>query len=235
MVKRKARGNMTTQPAQPSTLSQSISKTLSEDIVGGVLPPGFKLDEQMLAERFNVSRTPVRDALHELATTRLVQYQPRKGFSVAQIDTTSLDDMFEAATEIESMCARLCALRASSTNRARLESIFHEGQEAAAAEDAKRYAELDQKFHAAIYAGTHNDTIAGIAAALRQRLAPFRQRVFFTVERIGTSAAEHRTIMEAILAQDKSAAEAAMRKHTARAAINVTQHFAKLSAHGAPE
>lgn len=220
---------MTSQPVQASTLSQSISKALSEDIVGGRLPPGYKLDEQMLAERFNVSRTPVRDALHDLATTRLVEYRPRKGFSVAHIDTTSLDDMFEASTEIECMCARLCALRASSTNRARLEQIFHEGEAAAAAGDAKLYAELDQKFHAAIYAGTHNDTIAGIAAALRQRLAPFRQRVFFSAERIGTSAAEHKTIIEAILAQDKVAAETAMRKHTARAAINVTQHFAKLT------
>lgn len=212
-----------------TTLSQTIAQSLAEQIVAGQLEPGRKLDELSLAARFNVSRSPVRDALHELATTQLVEYFPRRGFAVAHIDPSKLEDMFEAASEIEALAARMCALRAGATDRSRIELIHKESQAALADNDVKTYAALNDDFHLAIYAGARNMTIEQTALNLRQRLAPFRLRVFFSPNRVQTSLAEHDAIVQAILAQNADEAAHAMRKHSAGSVMNVMQHFSKVT------
>lgn len=211
------------------TLSQTIAQSLAEQIVAGQLEPGRKLDELSLAARFNVSRSPVRDALHELATTQLVEYFPRRGFAVAHIDPNRLEDMFEAASEIEALAARMCALRAGATDRSRIELIHKEAQSALASNDVKAYAALNEDFHLAIYAGARNMTIQETALNLRQRLAPFRLRIFFSPDRVQTSLAEHDAIVQAILTQNSDEAAQAMRKHSAGSVMNVMQHFSKVA------
>jgi DNA-binding GntR family transcriptional regulator len=212
-----------------TTLSQTIARSIADDIVAGRLPPGQKLDEHTLAKRFEVSRTPVRDALRELAVTRLVKYLPHRGFSVVRIDGGELDDMFEAVAEVEALCARLCALRAGSTDRTRIGHIHQQGRRFARKRDAPGYARANEEFHAAIYDGARNTTIKTVALELRQRLAPFRSRVFYSIDRIQSSCAEHDEITSAILAEDGDSAAESMRKHAARSALNVIQHFKGLS------
>lgn len=211
-----------------TTLSENISQKLADDIIRGQLPPGRKLDEQSLATRFKVSRSPVRDALRQLAATRLVDYFPRRGFSVAKIDPNGLDDMFEAASELEALCAKLCALRAGATDRKRIELIHEKAKQAIAANDTQTYSALNEELHLAIYAGARNKTIEIVATNLRQRLAPFRSRVFFNASnRAKSSSAEHEHVVRAILANDGEAAMNAMRDHAAHTAMNVIQYFSQ--------
>lgn len=210
------------------THSQAIADRLAEEIIRGQVAPGTRLDEQSLATRFKVSRSPVRDALRQLAATHLVEYLPHRGFSVARLDPADLDQMFEAAAELEALCARLCALRAGSTDRKRIEHIHQQAKQAVASRDTKTYAALNEDLHRTIYAGARNKTLEGVALNLRQRLAPFRARLFFTADnRMRGSHAEHEVIVRAILGQDASAAAAAMRDHAAQSAMNVSQHLAK--------
>ncbi len=204
------------------TLSQEIAKKLIVDIVSGALGPGTRLDEQSIAKRFKVSRTPVRDALRHLAASRLVEFAPRRGFSVSSIDRGKLQDAYEAFSEIEALCARLCALRAGITERARLEAIHGEATILARKPDYEKYALINDAFHDTIYAGAHNDTLRNIARDLRQQLLPFRSRVFFEIE---NSQAEHRALLDAILAKDADGAAAAMLRHTSRAALLVLNHI----------
>jgi DNA-binding GntR family transcriptional regulator len=210
------------------TRSQTIASSLAQRIVEGQFPPGHKLDEHELAARYEVSRTPVRDALLELSTTRLIEYSPRRGFSVAHINFNEFKDIFEAASEVEALCGRLCALRAGPMDLARIEQIHEEGQGAADRKAAKDYAAANERLHAAIYAGTHNETIERIALDLRKRLAPFRARVFYSPERIRTSVSEHDEIVRALIAQDSERAAESMRSHAARSVLNVLQHFSKV-------
>lgn len=210
------------------THSQAISERLAEEIIRGQLAPGTRLDEQSLATRFKVSRSPVRDALRQLAATHLVEYFPHRGFSVARLDPVGLDQMFEAAAELEALCARLCALRAGATDRKRIEHIHQQAKQAVTGRATKTYAALNEDLHRTIYAGARNKTLEGIALNLRQRLAPFRARLFFTADnRMRGSHAEHDAIVKAILAQDAGAAAEAMRDHAAHAAMNISQHFGK--------
>ncbi|MDH7799243.1 MULTISPECIES: GntR family transcriptional regulator [unclassified Beijerinckia] len=211
-----------------TTLSQTIAQSLAEQIVAGQLEPGRKLDEMSLAARFNVSRSPVRDALHELVTTQLVEYFPRRGFAVAHIEPTKLEDMFEAASEMEALAARMCALRASAADRSRIEFLHKQASAALDRNDVKAYAALNEDFHLAIYAGARNKTIEEMAINLRQRLAPFRLRVFFSPDRVQTSLSEHDAIVQAILAQNSGDAAQAMRDHSTGSVMNVMQHFSKI-------
>lgn len=208
------------------TLSQTISDRLAEEIVLSRFQPGERLDEQSIATRFGVSRSPVRDALRQLAATRLVEYLPRRGFSVASMATSELDGVFEASVEIEALCAKLCALRAAPSERKRIELVHQQAARAVAEGDAKAYAEFNDEFHALIYAGARNKTLQDLAQSLRQRLAPFRSRGFFLTEnRLQHSHVEHASVVAAVLAHDGAAASQAMHSHAANSAMNVLQHL----------
>ena len=82
---------------------------LEDDIVNGVLRPGERLDEAALAERFKVSRTPIREAFKNLVGTGLVETIPNRGTFVTDIGLPQLIEMFEVMAELEGMCARLAA------------------------------------------------------------------------------------------------------------------------------
>ena len=154
-----------------STLSQKISQRLARDIVDGVLKPGAKLEEIVLAKRFRVSRSPVRDALRELAATGLIESQPRRGFSVATIDLAGLLDLFEAASEVEGLCAKLCALRAGMAEKKQIELVHNRARKAVLDGDADSYAELNESFHQSIYIGARNRNLQALAANLRRFIA----------------------------------------------------------------
>jgi DNA-binding GntR family transcriptional regulator len=211
-----------------STLSQKISQRLAKDIVDGVLKPGAKLEEIVLAKRFKVSRSPVRDALRELAATGLIESQPRRGFSVATIDLAGLLDLFEAASEVEGLCAKLCALRAGMAEKKQIELVHSRARKAVLDGDADSYADLNESFHQSIYIGARNRNLHALAANLRQRLEPFRSQEFFNSgDRLQTSVAEHEVITKAILRADAGAAFDAMCAHTASSATNVIEYFEK--------
>src|SRR5688572_19987234 len=92
-----------------STRAAKIYRMLLDSIMSGELPPGYRLDENVLAEKFGVSRTPVREALRELGARKLIDLIPRQGGFVASIGMESLADMLDAECELESLCARLAA------------------------------------------------------------------------------------------------------------------------------
>lgn len=201
------------------TLAETIAQALAADIINGSLGAGARLDEQSVAERFNVSRSPVRDALRRLAATHLIEYASRRGFSVTHLDPDRLQDMYDALGEIEGICAQFCALRANSVDRVTLENIHAAMQASSLAPE--KYAALNEDFHHAIYAGAHNKTLQGVAIDVRRRLAPFRSKQFFQRSRLVDSVAEHAAVLQAILAFDSESAQITMRNHTARTAANV--------------
>jgi len=216
------------------TLSQKVCDHVTDEIIRGKLTPGTRLDEQSLADRFGVSRSPIRDALRQLAASRLVLYVAHRGFSVAAVDSAELGDLFETYGEIEALCARLCALRAGPAERKQLELLHQRGGDALRARDAKGYSRLNDEFHDLIYAGTRNGALREIAVALRQRLAPFRSRTFFTADnRMQASHHEHGELIESIRVHDADSASRAMQEHAAHSAMNALRHFATTMSGGA--
>jgi DNA-binding GntR family transcriptional regulator len=199
--------------APPRTRTEALRLQIADEIVSGVLEPGTPLDEQELAARFGVSRTPVREAIRQLSASGLVSVRPHRGAVVALPTPTQLDDMFEAMAELEALCAGLAARNMTVPERRGLEelhqvlrALVHEG-------DPLRYHETNEAFHAAIYSGSHNGYLAELTLMTRARVAPFRRAQFRAAGRLGGSYQEHDLIVQAILRGDQSGAAEAMRAH----------------------
>lgn len=196
-----------------TSTADKLAEALAEAIFSGSFAPGARLDEQQLAQRFAVSRTPVREALRLLATTGLIEIKPRRGAFVTQVSPSELEELFVAMGELEATCARLSALSMAPTERRRLQDIHEKMGALAESGDASAFAEANHAFHTMIYAGAHNVVMADMTAALRRRLAPFRRAQFYLEGRPPRSHAEHDAVVKAIVGGDAAAAHAAMLHH----------------------
>jgi len=195
------------------TTVDKLANDMAEAILSGEFAPGYRLDEQLLAQRYNVSRTPVREALRQLATTGLIEIRPRRGAVVARVTPAQLEELFVAMGELEATCARLAAMSMSPTERRRLQALHERMSSVERQGDAKAFADDNHLFHALIYAGSHNSVLEEMAIALRRRLSPFRRAQFQLEGRPPRSFAEHDAVVTAIIRGDSAAAHAAMLHH----------------------
>lgn len=204
-----------------STISSKLSKLLAAQIVDGTYPPGAKLEERVLAEKFDVSRTPIREALRELGSKGLVEVVPRRGVVVAKIGVTELAKLLEADCELEALCARRAAECMTAMEKKELEFIFEQSLTFAKNSDTEGYLANNRQFHALILTGAHNDVLTGMVGDLRERLAPFRQAQSQVDHRLQISHDDHAAIINAILAGDCEGAYNATRSHHARLSNSV--------------
>jgi DNA-binding GntR family transcriptional regulator len=195
------------------TLAETVRQQLADDILRGVLAPGARLDEIGLANRFNLSRTPVREALRQLTATGLVEMRPRRGVIVSLPTDAALAEMFEVMGELEASCARLSALRMSASERMRLELVHKRSREAVRNNDRDSYRKINFEFHDAIYRGAHNAHLAATTLNMRQRIAAFRRAQFTIPNRLAKSFQEHDAIVTAVLRADAETASDLMRTH----------------------
>jgi DNA-binding GntR family transcriptional regulator len=194
-------------------LADDVCRRIADEIVLGNLAPGTRLDEVTLAGRFKVSRTPVREALKQLAIMGLVETRRNRGSVVAAMTVDQLDQMFEAIGELEAACARHAALRMTDADRARLRELHAEGRSAMQAGDNERYDAANLELHATIIRGCYNPVLIDLATGLRHRVSSFRRTQFRNLERMGESFEEHSVIVDAILAHDVVTAYREMRSH----------------------
>jgi DNA-binding GntR family transcriptional regulator len=190
-----------------------LRRALEEDIFAGTLKPGDRLDEQSLAHRFEVSRTPVREALRQLSASGLVEVRPRQGAVVSVITLPRLVEMFEVMAELEAMCARLAARRMSDQERADLKRFVDQCEDFEKKTDLEGYYAANKVFHDAIYDGSHNEVLADMTRSLLRRTAPYRRHQLNRPGRITESLAEHKEVVDAILAYDADGASRLMARH----------------------
>lgn len=194
-------------------LSNKIREALEEEIVTGKLYAGCRIDEQELMERFEVSRTPAREALQQLATAGLVEMVPRHGAVVATLSLTEYVAMLEMLTELEGLAARLSARRMPAALRKDLQASLLACEEAAARDDAVAYEHANRWFHQTIYDGSLNAVLAEQLRRMRLRMRHPQRSLFDRPNRARNSLAEHQNIMKAILDGDEDAADRHMCLH----------------------
>ena len=186
-------------------------------VLNGDLSPGAKLDEQMLAERFDVSRTPVREALRQLASTGLIELKPRRGAYVSSLSPSQREETFHAMIELEATCSRLAAMSMAPLERRNLQRLHETMGELAAGGRVEEFEQANEVLHSMISKGAHNEVLSELTASLRERLRPYRNTQFRSAGRIGHSHAEHDAIVRAIVSGDPVKAHAAMLHHLGRA------------------
>jgi DNA-binding GntR family transcriptional regulator len=188
---------------------------LEKEILTGVLAPSTRLDEARLAARFDVSRTPVREALAELAAIGLVEMRAHHGATVATISLKRLFEMFETMAELEAACARFAARRITADEIAELRIVHDDCRRLAAAGEYDAYYDRNADFHETIYRATHNAYLADQVAGIRNRLEPYRRIQLRRAGRLLESFDEHERVVAALLAHDRDAAWREMHDHVA--------------------
>ena len=195
------------------TRTEELRLRLSDDIVRGQLAPGAALDETELAHRFSVSRTPVREAIRMLAASGLVEVRAHRDAVVARPTHDHLIGMFEVMAELESLCAGYAADRMRGAERRALEDAHEKLRVLIQRGDPQRYYEVNEAFHATIYAGAHNSYLAELTLATRGRVQPFRRAQFRNLGRLAKSHAEHDRVVQAILRGERVLAAQNMYAH----------------------
>ena len=166
--------------SQTFTLKQAIE----DAVIAGEFVPGDRLDEASLAERFGVSRTPIREALLQLGAEGFIEVRPRRG---AIVSVPSAQRLIEAA--------HLACVDAAATG------------------DPEIYYGVNRGFHEAIYRASRNTFLAEQALTLHKRLSAYRRVQLRARNRLGQSLAEHAGILEAIREGNEELAAKRLRDH----------------------
>jgi DNA-binding GntR family transcriptional regulator len=207
-------------------LSDQIRNALTDEIASGLLAPGVDLDEQDLADRFGASRTPVREALRQLAVTGLVEIRPRRGVIVTQTTPERIMEMFETSAEVEATCVRIATYRITPIERGKLIEMHDASAALVERGDLDGYDKFNREFHEVIYGATHNAFMAEQALAIRNRLKAFRRTQLRHSNRLARSREEHDAIMTAIAQGDGEEASRRMRAHMLNAASAISRYIA---------
>lgn len=183
-------------------------------IDNGTYRPGDRLVESELAERFGVSRTPVREALQRLETQSMLTRDGRS-LIVSALDHNQLTELYAVRTELEALAARLAARHASKEEVRVLGAMVEEDR--AILDDAQALARANRRFHHQIHLASHNRYLVQQLDIVHRTMALMAHSSLAVPGRGEDSLAEHRKIVQAIGAGDPDAADAALRAHISRA------------------
>jgi DNA-binding GntR family transcriptional regulator len=208
--------------------ANEIRAALQEEIESGKLPPGGPLDERALAVRFQVSRTPVREALQQLAARDLVRIAPRQGVSVARLSISQVRAIMEGVGELESTCAKLAARRVDDELRGQLDEALQVCQDAAVEGGTEEYGAANVRFHEVIYVGSRNPYLADLIRNARRQIHRYRLRDFVTKAQINQSLQDHRKIARAIQEGDEAAAGQQMLLHVPSGSTGFSEFLARI-------
>jgi DNA-binding GntR family transcriptional regulator len=199
----------------------TIAARLREMILEGELAPGEHIDEKELCEEFDISKTPLREALKTLVTEGHVTHRQHLGFRVAPIDVDEIAAIFEVLHGLEETAGRYAALRIDDDALAELhqrhrllESYHHDGKRSA-------YYRTNQDIHQSIIDAAGNPVLTTLYAALMSKVHRARGAANADVLRWRESLAEHESIMHALSNHDPQRLSQLLRQHSEHTATEV--------------
>jgi DNA-binding GntR family transcriptional regulator len=210
------------------TLSDKLRELLEEMIMSGELLPGVKINESDLTQKFQVSRTPMREAIKALVATGLLEVRSRQGVWVAAVPIPKLMEMFEIMAILEGQCAKYAARRAMPAEVEKMLAIQALLEEKLKTGDAQTFYNVNALFHDALYAASHTQFIAEQTRFLRKRLSMYRKHATYLPGRMAATIQEHASIISAIQAKDSKGAMAAAQDHVNLLGDDMTDFIAKL-------
>lgn len=193
--------------------AEQIAETLEQLVFKGEYKDGQRLDEIKLAELFNVSRTPIREALQRLVLSGMAEQIPRRGVFIRQPGPVELMEMFETMAELEASCGRFAATRISDEGLGRLVDANGRCKDAVERDDVAAYYQENEVFHQEIYRGATNTFLEKKALALQNRLKPYRRAQLRFRGRLAQSLKEHQAIVDALKKGDADLVAHILRSH----------------------
>jgi DNA-binding GntR family transcriptional regulator len=197
------------QTAAPLDLTQR----LKDAILNGEFAPHQRLIEADLSERYDASRASVRTALLNLTSEGLVERVPNRGARVRAISVDEAVEIVEVRIGLETLCARKAAENITEPDADQLRRLRADIEDAVRSGNLVEYARLNQELDRRIRELSHHTTATQLLERLRAQSARHQFRLAFHPGRASQSAPEHIAIIDAVLAGDPDAAEAATRAH----------------------
>jgi len=209
-------------------LSNWVMSRLTEAILNGDFEPGEKLDQELIAAKLNVSRTPVREALKVLATEGFVEIRSFRGAYIPILSPQDVHDIYEIRWVIESEIARQAAPVIPDHELDHLGDILQRGKIAHDSHAEQHYYEVDREFHATIASYCQNKLFTEILDKLNNRIVRVRT---FALHQPGThldqSNVEHVAILSALRAHDAHEAGRLTELHLKNSASRIVQNMNK--------
>ena len=209
---------------------RAVAERLRDDILRGVFPPGERLIELQLTRRYAVGRAAIRSALVELQAQGLVQREANRGATVRRIGVVEAVEITEARAALEGLVARRAAERATDAERDELAGIVERMEKAVAADDRRGYSTLNRKLHAALPRIARHGVADDLIGNLRDRAVHHQFQLSVMPGRAEVSLAQHKAIVDAVVAGDGKAAEKAMRSHLS-SVIDALRQWEHLDGH----
>ena len=214
-------------PLKRSVLPERVSQVIIQGLLDGSLRPGDRLIESDLVELLGVSRSPIREALTELAQSGVIDREPGRGGRIREWSKRDLEDLFGVRSELEGYAARLVCSSFKPQHRPKFERIIANMRKAAQRDDFLATIELDLEFHDLLWQLTDNALLQQVLGGLGQQF-----RLFLTLNwkfhgGLAEVADNHVRLLDAIASNDTAKAEKAMRQH-----VVVEKMVAALRAHG---
>ncbi|MEW1717971.1 GntR family transcriptional regulator [Streptomyces sp. NPDC093109] len=196
--------------AEPlGAVRERVLAALRQDIIAGRLRPGDRLVERELAERFEVSRVPVREAVRALVAEGFVLFETPRRAVVRRLTVTDVDELFELREALEVYAAGRAAERAGRDGLAGLAEVLERAAEATRTRDAERITDLNTLFHDRVLAMAGNSLLISVMEPVGGRLRWLTRRN----EQWPKLLAEHRALYEAIASGDPARARASALAH----------------------
>ena len=204
-------------PVAPSlrgaSLHDGVATRLRMMMFEQELLPGQWIDEKALATEWQISRTPLREALKVLAAEGLVELVPQRGCRVVELDDHDAEQLFPVMAMLEGRCAGEATRRLDDSSRAELRHWHDELERHAEAGDRDAYYRANHEFHSLVQRLAGNRWLARCTGDLRRFVRLMRGRQLLMPGRMQASIGEHRELLAALLAADAARAERAMHDH----------------------
>lgn len=195
------------------TRTRDALDALRNAIVTGRLAPGSLHSVAELATEFGVSRTPVREALIELASAGMVEFERNRGFRILQRSTHDLREVFELRLLLEVPATRRAVQRLDDDTLRRLEDIMSQMSAATEAGNEEEVFDCDREFHHTLLSVAGNTRLIAIIYRLRDQVRLHGASTVGRTRTLASVLAEHAMIYEPVAARDAEAAARAMRRH----------------------
>jgi DNA-binding GntR family transcriptional regulator len=200
-------------PLRGTSLHDGVAGRLRSMVFDRLLRPGEWVDEKALAEQWQISRTPLREALKVLAAEGLMELVPHRGCRVIELTDDDADDLFPVMALLEGRCAFEAVSRASDADLVALRQLHNDLERHAAARDVDGYYRANHVFHSRVQALAANRWLDRATGDLRKFMRVLRGRQLNLPGRIDASINEHRVFIDAVLHRDALRAERAMHDH----------------------
>ena len=204
---------VTATPLRPASLHEEVASRLRHMVFERQLVPGQWIDELALAQEWQISRTPLREALKVLVSEGLMQLVPRQGCRVTEMSEDDADALFPVMAMLEGRCAYEAVRKATPEGIATLRRLHETLEQHAAAHDTDGYYRANHEFHSAVQALAHNRWLDRATNDLRKFLRLLRGRQLNWPGRIEDSINEHRALIAAMEQHDAARAERLMHDH----------------------